>query len=104
MPVWTRRYGQMWQDELAALDRIHTGSVNADHQAYIHFKEKVDLRDSRPMNYPLRLVFNQERDASTCKWRRDAVCAAGKTAKIGQFRGIEMLVVGDISAVKVISE
>ena len=57
-PVWERKKGLLYKTENMFLDKIANSGVNCDDRAVLSFAERIDLRDRRPLEYPIRLCFS----------------------------------------------
>ena len=67
-PVWDRKKGMLYRSESMVLDKIASANVNCDERAVLSFAERIDSRDRRPLEYPLRLCFPNNEKSS--QWRK----------------------------------
>ncbi len=56
-PVWERRRGLLYMSESKLLQGIANVHVNSDERGHLSFQERLDTRDRRPLEYPMRLCF-----------------------------------------------
>ena len=98
MPVHTHQKNQLVMSETSLLGKLSKCNVIADYSASILFKERLDGRDSRPLNYPCRIMFpGLLQDVKTSMWFRSQLRCTGRTEMVNQLAGRAMLCVEDLS-------
>ena len=76
---------------------LASSGVDVDHQAALVYGQKVDLRDTRPLLYPLRIVTHIGLKDSGNIWRHSPLFMKGRTEPAPQVAGMSMAIPEDLN-------
>lgn len=97
-PVFCYGRGKLHLQETQMMQYLTTGHHNVDIQFSILFKDQCDLRDTRPMMYPGRLVFPGPLvDMSKSPWHGCELRRLRRTAEVPQLAASAMRELEDLA-------
>ena len=56
VPVWARKGSQLYHNQDTMLRSLGMNTCDFSQQASLLFNKKVDVREHRPLNYPVRII------------------------------------------------
>ena len=56
VPVWARKRSQLDHNQDTMLRSLGMNTCDFSQQASLLFNKKADVRDQRPLNYPVRII------------------------------------------------
>ena len=56
VPVWARKRSQLYHNQDTMLRSLGLNTCDFSQQASLLFNKKVDVREQRPLNYPVRII------------------------------------------------
>ena len=97
MPVFTYKKGLLWHLEQNAMNLLTKAKLNADVQYTIPFSGSTDLRDSRPLTYPGRILVPMTADLNKGAFRHSYIVKWRRTEETQQLPAKDMFIVEDLS-------
>ena len=56
VPVWARKRSQLYHNQDTMLRSLGMNTCDLSQQASLLFNKQVDVREQRPLNYPVRII------------------------------------------------
>ena len=98
MPSFTYKKGQLWMLEQTHTKILANRALNVDTGFTLLFNEKIDLRDSRPLNFPGRVVTGAGGKWDEFIWRPSNLVRKGRTEPAKMLATHDMVNIEDVSA------
>ena len=97
-PVFHYKKSQLFMLEQTMVRSLAGQQVDVDTMFALMFKERLDMRDNRPLLYPGRLVRSQGQKDSDSIWRNTPIMQKNKTEEAQQCVARDMRIPEDLAA------
>ena len=96
VPVWARKRPQLYHNQDTMLRSLGMNTCDFSQQASLLFNKKVDVREQRPLNYPVRIIKGFQDSDWDAVWKNVGLVQNTYTAFAEQLATRDMLVVEDL--------